>query len=195
MLSVLVLISGSGSNLLALLKAAEHPLFPAKILAVGSDKPASGLAHADLYGVPTFVVEPDKFADKEAWARKLDENISHYNPDLIVLAGFMKILPSSFVQKFSPRIINIHPSLLPNFPGAHAVRDALASGAKETGTTIHIVDEGVDTGPILGQQSLPVLPSDDESSLHERIKVLECKLIVETIQSLALNQLDPVTAR
>jgi phosphoribosylglycinamide formyltransferase 1 len=195
MLSVLVLISGSGSNLLALLKAAEHPLFPAKILAVGSDKPASGLAHADLYGVPTFVVEPAKFSDKEAWAKKLEENISHYNPDLIVLAGFMKILPSSFVHTFAPRIINIHPSLLPNFPGAHAVRHALASGAKETGTTIHIVDEGVDTGPILGQQSLAVLPSDDESSLHERIKVLERKLLVETIQSLALKQLDPVTAR
>jgi phosphoribosylglycinamide formyltransferase-1 len=195
MLSVLVLISGSGSNLLALLKAAEHPLFPAKILAVGSDKPASGLAHADLYGVPTFVVEPAKFSDRQSWAKKLEENISHYNPDLIVLAGFMKILPSSFVQKFSPRIINIHPSILPNFPGAHAVRDALASGAKETGTTIHIVDEGVDTGPILGQQSLPVFPSDDEASLHERIKVLERKLLVETIQSLAQNQLEPVTAR
>jgi phosphoribosylglycinamide formyltransferase-1 len=195
MLSVLVLISGSGSNLLALLKAAEHPLFPAKILAVGSDKPASGLAHADLYGVPTFVVEPAKFSDTQSWAKKLEENISHYNPDLIVLAGFMKILPSSFVHSFAPRIINIHPSLLPNFPGAHAVRDALASGAKETGTTIHIVDEGVDTGPILGQQSLAVLPSDDESSLHERIKVLERKLLVETIQSLALKQLDPVTAR
>jgi phosphoribosylglycinamide formyltransferase 1 len=195
MLSVLVLISGSGSNLLALLKAAEHPLFPAKILAVGSDKPASGLAHADLYGVPTFVVEPAKFSDTQSWAKKLEENISHYNPDLIVLAGFMKILPSSFVQKFSPRIINIHPSILPNFPGAHAVRDALASGAKETGTTIHIVDEGVDTGPILGQQSLPVFPSDDEASLHERIKVLERKLLVETIQSLAQNQLEPVTAR
>lgn len=195
MLSVLVLISGSGSNLLALLKAAEHPLFPAKILAVGSDKPASGLAHADLYGVPTFVVEPAMFSDTQSWAKKLEENISHYNPDLIVLAGFMKILPSSFVHTFAPRIINIHPSLLPSFPGAHAVRDALASGAKETGTTIHIVDEGVDTGPILGQQSLAVLPSDDEASLHERIKVLERKLLVETIQSLALKQLDPVTAR
>lgn len=195
MLSVLVLISGSGSNLLALLKAAEHPLFPAKILAVGSDKPASGLAHADLYGVPTFVVEPAMFSDTQSWAKKLEENISHYNPDLIVLAGFMKILPSSFVHTFAPRIINIHPSLLPSFPGAHAVRDALASGAKETGTTIHIVDEGVDTGPILGQKSLAVLPSDDESSLHERIKVLERKLLVETIQALALKQLDPVTAR
>ena len=195
MLSVLVLISGSGSNLLALLKAAEHPLFPAKILAVGSDKPASGLAHADLYGVPTFVVEPAMFSDTQSWAKKLEENISHYNPDLIVLAGFMKILPSSFVHTFAPRIINIHPSLLPSFPGAHAVRDALASGAKETGTTIHIVDEGVDTGPILGQQSLSVLPSDDEASLHERIKVLERKLLVETIESLALKQLDPVTAR
>ena len=105
MLSVLVLISGSGSNLLALLKAAEHPLFPAKILAVGSDKPASGLAHADLYGVPTFVVEPAMFSDTQSWAKKLEENISHYNPDLIVLAGFMKILPSSFVHTFAPRFI------------------------------------------------------------------------------------------
>jgi len=195
MLSVVVLISGSGSNLLALLQATKNPLFPAKVLAVGSDKPAPGLEHADLYGVPTFVVEEKHFANRDSWAEKLGENISHLDPDLIILAGFMKLLPKSFVAKFSPRIINIHPSLLPSFPGAHAVRDALASGAKETGTTIHIVDEGVDTGPILGQKSLAVLPSDDEASLHERIKVLERKLLVETIQALALKQLDPVTAR
>lgn len=195
MLSVLVLISGSGSNLLALLKAAEDPLFPARVVAVGSDKPAPGLAHADLFGVPTFVVEPEKFSNKDSWAKTLEDNISHYNPDLIVLAGFMKILPSAFVKSFSPRILNIHPSLLPSFPGAHAVRDALASGVRETGATIHIVDEGVDTGPILGQQSLVVFPSDDETSLHERIKVLERKLLVETIQSLAIRQLEPVVAR
>ncbi|MTA95271.1 MAG: phosphoribosylglycinamide formyltransferase, partial [Actinobacteria bacterium] len=154
MLSVVVLISGSGSNLLALLQATKNPLFPARVLAVGSDKPASGLDHADLFGVPTFVVEEKHFSNREAWAEKLAENISHFNPDLIVLAGFMKVLPQTFVSKFSPRIINVHPALLPSFPGAHAVRDALAAGARQTGATIHIVDEGVDTGPVLAQQAV-----------------------------------------
>ena len=191
MLSVVVLISGSGSNLLALLQATKNPLFPAKVLAVGSDKPAPGLEHADLYGVPTFVVEEKHFANRDSWAEKLGENISHLDPDLIILAGFMKVLPKSFVAKFSPRIINIHPALLPSFPGAHAVRDALASGARETGATIHIVDEGVDTGPILAQEQVPVLPADDENTLHERIKLVEHKLLIDTVKFLASKQLEP----
>ena len=191
MLSVVVLISGSGSNLLALLKATKNPLFPAKVLAVGSDKPAPGLEHADLYGVPTFVVEEKHFANRDSWAEKLGENISHLDPDLIILAGFMKVLPKSFVAKFSPRIINIHPALLPNFPGAYAVRDALASGARETGATVHIVDEGVDTGPILAQEAVPVLPADDENTLHERIKLVEHKLLIDTVKFLASKQLEP----
>jgi phosphoribosylglycinamide formyltransferase-1 len=191
MLSVVVLISGSGSNLLALLQATKNPLFPARVLAVGSDKPASGLDHADLFGVPTFVVEEKHFSNREAWAEKLAENISHFNPDLIVLAGFMKVLPQTFVSKFSPRIINVHPALLPSFPGAHAVRDALAAGARQTGATIHIVDEGVDTGPVLAQQAVTILPADDEQSLHERIKQIEHKLLVETVRSLAIKQLEP----
>lgn len=191
MLSVVVLISGSGSNLLALLKATKNPLFPAKVLAVGSDKPAPGLEHADLYGVPTFVVEEKHFANRDSWAEKLGENISHLDPDLIILAGFMKVLPKSFVAKFSPRIINIHPALLPNFPGAHAVRDALASGARETGATVHIVDEGVDTGPILAQEAVPVLPADDENTLLRRIKLVEHKLLIDTVKFLASKQLEP----
>jgi phosphoribosylglycinamide formyltransferase-1 len=191
MLSVVVLISGSGSNLLALLQAAKNPLFPAKVLAVGSDKPAPGLEHADLYGVPTFVVEEKHFANRDSWAEKLGENISHLDPDLIILAGFMKVLPKSFVAKFSPRIINIHPALLPSFPGAHAVKDALASGARETGATVHIVDEGVDTGPILAQEAVTVLPADDENSLHERIKLVEHKLLIDTVKFLASKQLEP----
>ena len=191
MLSVVVLISGSGSNLLALLQATKNPLFPAKVLAVGSDKPAPGLEHADLYGVPTFVVEEKHFANRDSWAEKLGENISHLDPDLIILAGFMKLLPKSFVAKFSPRIINIHPALLPNFPGAHAVRDALASGAKETGATVHIVDEGVDTGPILAQEAVTVLPADDENTLHERIKLVEHKLLIDTVKFLASKHLEP----
>lgn len=191
MLSVVVLISGSGSNLLALLQATKNPLFPAKVLAVGSDKPAPGLEHADLFGVPTFVVEEKHFANRDSWAEKLGENISHLNPDLIILAGFMKVLPKSFVAKFSPRIINIHPALLPSFPGAHAVKDALASGARETGATVHIVDEGVDTGPILAQEAVTVLPADDENTLHERIKLVEHKLLIDTVKFLASKQREP----
>ena len=191
MLSVVVLISGSGSNLLALLQATKNPLFPAKVLAVGSDKPAPGLEHADLYGVPTFVVEEKHFASRDRWAEKLGENISHLDPDLIILAGYMKVMPKSFVAKFSPRIINIHPALLPNFPGAHAVRDALTSGARETGATVHIVDEGVDTGPILAQEAVTVLPADDENTLHERIKLVEHKLLIDTVKFLASKQLEP----
>lgn len=188
MLSVVVLISGAGSNLLALLKAADNPLNPVRVLAVGSDKAAEGLAHADLYGVPSFVLEPGRFSDLEAWSNKLQETIEHFDPDLIVLAGFMRILPPSFIDRFSPNIINTHPSLLPRFPGAHAVRDALASGARETGVTIHVVDAGVDTGPIIAQKSVTVLPADDEASLHERIKTEERKLLVETVLSIANKQ-------
>jgi phosphoribosylglycinamide formyltransferase-1 len=185
MLSVVVLISGTGSNLLALLKAADHPLYPVRVLAVGSDRAAEGLAHADLYGVPSFVVEPSRFPDTQTWSKKLQENIEHFNPDLIVLAGFMRILPPSFIERFSPKIINTHPSLLPMFPGAHAVRDALAAGARETGVTIHVVDKGVDTGPIIAQKTVTVMPADDESSLHERIKIEERKLLVDTVLSIA----------
>lgn len=194
MLSVVVLISGSGSNLLALLEAANSPFFPARVLAVGSDNPAPGLEHADLHGVPTFVVDQGLFLDRDAWAKKLAENISHFNPDLIILAGFMKVLPKSFVAKFSPRIINIHPSLLPDFPGAHAVRDALAAGARETGASIHIVDDGVDSGPVLAQEKLTIFPADDEKSLHERIKVLEHRLLIETVKFIASKQLEPSSA-
>ena len=185
MLSVVVLISGTGSNLLALLKAADHPLYPVRVLAVGSDKAAEGLAHADLYGVPSFVVEPSRFSDVESWSKKLQENIEHFNPDLIVLAGFMRILPPSFVERFGPNIINTHPSLLPLFPGAHAVRDALAAGARETGVTIHVVDAGVDTGPIIAQKNVTVMPADDEVTLHERIKEEERKLLVDTVLSIS----------
>ena len=185
MLSVVVLISGSGSNLRALLEAADNPLYPAKVVAVGSDVPADGLAHADQFGVPTFAVNPKAFASREAWADMLLANINHFKPDLVVLAGFMRILPANFVQALSPRLINMHPSLLPNFPGAHAVRDALAAGATKTGATIHVVDEGVDTGPHLAQIELEILPDETEGELHERIKKIERELIVQTVRDIA----------
>ena len=185
MLSVVVLISGSGSNLRALLDAAANPLYPARILAVGSDNPAAGLEHAELHGVPTFVVEPGRFATREAWADALLANIKHFEPDLVVLAGFMKILPPNFVQALSPNLINTHPSLLPDFKGAHAVRDALAAGATRTGVTIHVVDEGVDTGPHLAQAEVQIHPGETEAALHERIKVVERELLVDVVKQFA----------
>jgi phosphoribosylglycinamide formyltransferase-1 len=184
-LSVVVLISGSGSNLRALLDAAANPLYPARILAVGADNPAAGLEHAELHGVPTFVVEPGRFATREAWADALLANIKHFDPDLVVSAGFMKILPPNFVAALSPNLINTHPSLLPEFKGAHAVRDALAAGATRTGVTIHVVDEGVDTGPHLAQAEVQILPGETEAALHERIKVVERELLVDVVKQFA----------
>jgi phosphoribosylglycinamide formyltransferase-1 len=184
-LSVVVLISGSGSNLRALLEAAQSPLFPVRILAVGSDKPATGFEHAELFGVPTFVVEPDSFETREAWAKTLLGNIQHFQPELVVLAGFMRILPPEFVAALTPNLINTHPSLLPDFPGAHAVRDALAAGATRTGATIHVVDEGVDTGPQLKQAEVAVLPGDTEEQLHQRLKLVERQLLVDVVREIA----------
>jgi len=185
MLSIVVLISGSGSNLKALLEATENPLFGAKIVAVGSDNPADGLAHAERFGVPTFVVTPGAFNSREEWAEVLLANINHFNPDLVVLAGFMRILPPNFVRALSPNLINTHPSLLPAFPGAHAVRDALEARVSTTGVTIHVVDEGVDTGPHIAQAQVQVQTDDNEHDLHERIKLVERELLVSTVKAIA----------
>ena len=185
MLSIVVLISGSGSNLKALLEATENPLFGAKIVAVGSDNPADGLAHAERFGVPTFVVTPGAFNSREEWAEVLLANINHFNPDLVVLAGFMRILPPNFVRALSPNLINTHPSLLPAFPGAHAVRDALEARVSATGVTIHVVDEGVDTGPHIAQAQVQVQTDDNEHDLHERIKSVERELLVSTVKAIA----------
>jgi phosphoribosylglycinamide formyltransferase-1 len=154
-------------------------------LAVGADNPADGLAHADLYGIPIFVVSPTNFDSREAWAEVLLENINFFKPDLVVLAGFMRILPANFVRALSPNLINTHPSLLPKFPGAHAVRDALSAGETITGVTIHVVDEGVDTGPHIAQREVAIQPGDSEAELHERIKVVERELLVETVKAFA----------
>ena len=189
MISVVVLISGSGSNLLSLLKKSENPLYPAKIVAVGSDKNAPGLEHAELYEVDTFVVSPERFPSKELWAETLLANVQHHQPDLVVLAGFMKVLPANFVAALKGKLINIHPSLLPEFKGAHAVRDALQAGATKTGVTIHYVDEGVDTGEIIVQSEVSIEPNDTEAVLHERIKKIEHDLLASTIEQIAYKQL------
>jgi len=187
--SVVVLISGSGSNLLALLKAAENPLYPVKIVAVGSDKDAAGLEHAELFEIDTFVVEPERFSDRNQWGQTLLSNVLHHQPDLVILAGFMKILPESFVSALSGKLINTHPSLLPEFKGAHAVRDAIQAGATKTGVTIHYVDAAVDTGPIIVQEELQILPGESEEELHERIKVIERALLVKTVENIALGKI------
>lgn len=189
MISVVVLISGSGSNLLSLLQKSENPLYPAKIVAVGSDCDAPGLEHAELYEVDTFVVNPGQFSSREAWGEKLLANVMHHQPDLVVLAGFMKILPANFVSALKGKLINIHPSLLPEFKGAHAVRDALKAGASKTGVSIHYVDEGVDTGEIIVQSEVQIVPGDTEHSLHERIKQVEHQLLAATIEQIAYKQL------
>jgi phosphoribosylglycinamide formyltransferase 1 len=185
MLSIVVLISGSGSNLRALLEACDNPLYPAKILAVGADSPATGLEHAEEFGVPTFVVSQANFDSREAWADRVLDHVKFANPDLVVLAGFMKVLPEGFVSALSPRLINLHPSLLPEFPGAHAVRDALAAGAQKTGSTIHIVDSGVDTGPVISRREIDIRPGESEHELHERIKKVERSHLVDVVRDVA----------
>lgn len=191
----MVLISGSGSNLRALLEAAGDPRFPVRILAVGSDNAAVGLEHAELFGIPTFVVSPSSFTNSDEWSAMLLNNIQFWNPDLVVLAGFMKILPPAFVAALSPNLINTHPSLLPKYPGAHAVRDALADGARVTGVTIHVVDEGVDTGPQIAQAEVAVLPDETEHELHERIKVVERGLLIKTVADIAKGRVDLKTLK
>lgn len=185
MLEVVVLISGSGSNLRALLEACAAGSLAARVVAVGADNACSGLAHAREFGVPTFVVEPASYGNREAWGEALRAAIETYHPDLVVSAGFMRILPAAVVRALSPNLINTHPALLPNFPGAHAVRDALAAGVPETGITVHIIDEGVDTGPIVRQATVPIEPGDTEAVLHERIKTVERALLVDVISDIA----------
>ena len=190
MLSVVVLISGSGSNLRALLEACDNPMFPAKVLAVGSDCPAAGLAHAEEFDVPTFVIQNKYFDSRDAWSLRIAEHIDLLQPDLIVLAGFMKILPPVFVNRYRGRLVNLHPSLLPEFPGAHAVRDALQSGATKTGSTIHLVDEGVDTGRILMQQEVEIPAGISETELHEMIKTTEREQLVRFVYEVAAKEIN-----
>ena len=190
MLSVVVLISGSGSNLRALLEAASLDGAMYRVVAVGADNEAIGLNHARAFEVPTFVVSPKDFESRENWARALLEHVQAFDADLVVLAGFMRILPGVFVKALTPKLINMHPALLPLYPGAHAVRDALADGATVTGATVHIVDEGVDTGPIVRQVQVAIEPDDTEESLHERIKVVERELIVATVSAIAESQIN-----
>jgi formyltetrahydrofolate-dependent phosphoribosylglycinamide formyltransferase len=181
-----VLVSGSGTLLQAVLDAGADPAYPVRVVAVGADRPGiEGLARAERAGLPTFVARLGDHPDRDAWDKALTETVAAHQPDLVVSAGFMKILGSAFLERFAGRVVNTHPALLPAFPGAHAVADAVAHGVKVTGCTVHLVDAGVDTGPIVAQQPVHVAPEEDVEALHERIKVVERRLLVDVIALMA----------
>lgn len=190
MLRLVVLISGGGSNLRALLEAAEDPGFPAHVVAVGADRPADGFEHAERFGVPSFDVSVTAFSDREAWGQELLSQIRLWEPDLVILSGFMRLLPATVVKALTPNLINTHPAYLPEFPGAHAVRDALGAGVSATGASVIVVDEGVDTGPILAQRRVPVLAGDTESVLHDRIKAVERELLENVVVEIAAGRIN-----
>jgi phosphoribosylglycinamide formyltransferase-1 len=187
---LVVLISGGGSNLRALLEASEDAEFPARVVAVGADRDADGFEHAQAYGIPTFAAALSSFDDRDSWGDAILESIRVWNPDLVILSGFMKLLPPRVIAALSPNLINTHPAYLPEFPGAHGVRDALAAGVTETGASIIIVDNGVDAGPIISQRRVPVLPGDTESTLHDRIKPVERELLVQAVLDIANGRID-----
>ncbi|MER8099829.1 phosphoribosylglycinamide formyltransferase [Kitasatospora sp. NPDC094016] len=186
---LVVLVSGSGTNLQALLDAAADPAYGAEILAVGADRDGiAGLERAEKAGLPVFVHRVKDFADRADWDRALTAAVAAHEPDLVVTAGFMKILGPAFIAAFAGRIVNTHPALLPSFPGAHGVTDALAYGVRVTGCTVHLVDAGVDTGPIIAQGVVEVVDADHADggeALHERIKTVERKLLVDVVGRLA----------
>ena len=189
-LSLVVLISGGGSNLRALLEASEDAEFPARVVAIGADRDADGLELGEEFGIPTFTVPFSSHADRDTWGDALLEQIQQWQPDLTVLSGFMRLLPPRVVAALSPHLINTHPAYLPEFPGAHGVRDALAAGATQTGASIIVVDNGVDDGPIVSQERVPVLPGDTQDSLHDRIKLVERRLLVQAVLDIANGHVD-----
>ncbi|WP_326820024.1 phosphoribosylglycinamide formyltransferase [Streptosporangium sp. NBC_01756] len=181
---LVVLVSGSGTNLQSLLDAVADESYGARIVAVGADRDGiEGLARAERAGVPTFVEKLSDHPERDAWDRALAARIAGHRPDLVVCAGFMKILGAPTLAAFP--VLNTHPALLPSFPGAHGVRDALSHGVRITGCTVMLADAGVDTGPIIAQEAVPVLDGDDEAALHERIKTVERSLLVETVGRMA----------
>ncbi|KQH80263.1 phosphoribosylglycinamide formyltransferase [Mycobacterium gordonae] len=181
---LVVLASGTGSLLNSLLDAAQGD-YPARVVAVGVDRDCRATQIAADAEIPAFAVRVGEHPTRDDWDAAITEATAAHNPDLVVSAGFMRILGPQFLSRFNGRILNTHPALLPAFPGAHGVRDALAYGVKVTGCTVHLVDAGVDTGPILAQQPVEVRDGDDEQTLHERIKVVERQLLVDVVAAIA----------
>ena len=181
-----MLVSGSGTNLQALLDATQDESYGARVVAVGADREdIEGLARADRAGIPTFVKQVSQFSTREHWDRAMTDTVAGFDPDLVVSAGFMKLVGEEFLERFGGRYINTHPALLPSFPGMHGAADALAYGVKVTGATLFVVDRGVDTGPIVAQTVVPVEEDDTVESLHERIKVAERRMLVDTVGRMA----------
>jgi phosphoribosylglycinamide formyltransferase-1 len=189
-LSLVVLISGGGSNLRALLEASQDAEFPARVIAVGADRDAEGFEHAEEFGIPTFSCALSSFGSRDAWGEALLEQIQVWKPDLVVLSGFMKLLPPGVVSALAPRLINTHPAYLPEFPGAHGVRDAIAAGVDQSGASVIVVDNGVDSGPIISQQRVAIHPDDTEHTLHDRIKIVERELLVQAVLDIANGHID-----
>ena len=182
---IVVLASGTGTLLQSLLSAGAPEDVGFTVAAVVADRPdAIALQRAGAHGVPAVVVAPSDHPDRASWDRALAQAIGEYHPDWIVCAGFMRILGRPVLEAFPHRIVNAHPALLPAFAGAHGVRDALDYGVRVTGSTIHLVDAGVDTGPILAQECVEVRDDDDEATLHERIKIVERRLLLEVVSRL-----------
>lgn len=182
---MVVLVSGSGTNLQALIDARQDAY---EIVCVVSDRAdAYGLIRAEQAGIPVALVDPAQATDRSAWDQALAETVTRWQPAWVVCAGFMRILGPAFLETFPMRIVNTHPALLPSFPGAHAVRDALAYGVKVAGCTVHLVDAGVDTGPILAQRAVGIRPGEDEDQLHERIKIEERALLVDVVTRLCTS--------
>jgi phosphoribosylglycinamide formyltransferase-1 len=181
---LVVLVSGTGTNLQALLDACSDPSYGATVVAVGADRDGiEALARAERAAVPTFVVPVSDFAIRDDWDAALTETVAAHAPDLVVSAGFMKVVGKRFLERFT--MLNTHPALLPAFPGAHAVRDALDYGVRVTGCTVHLVDSGVDTGPIIDQRAVEVRVDDDEATLHDRIKSVERDMLVDIVGRMA----------
>ena len=185
-LRVVVLVSGSGTNLQALLDAATDPAYGAEVVAVGADRTGiEGLARADRAGIATFVHQVKDFGSREEWDAALTASVASYDADLVVSAGFMKLVGADFLAAYGGRILNTHPALSPSFPGMHGPRDALAYGVKVSGCTLFVVDAGVDTGPIVAQSAVPVIEGDTVESLHERIKAQERSMLVDAVGRIA----------
>jgi phosphoribosylglycinamide formyltransferase-1 len=183
---LVVLVSGAGTNLQALLDASSDPAYGARVVAVGADRDGiEGLARAERAGIPTFVRKVEQFTSREHWDIAMTDTVAAFEPDLIVSAGFMKLAGTAFLDRFPNRYVNTHPALLPSFPGMHGAADALEYGVKVTGATLFVVDAGVDTGPIIAQTVVPVEDDDDVESLHERIKVAERQMLVESVGRMA----------
>ena len=182
----MVLVSGTGTNLQALLDAGSDPGYGARVVAVGADRHGiEGLERAERAGVPTFVHRVKDYEERADWDRAVTASVAEHEPDLIVSAGFMKLVGADFLARFGGKLVNTHPALSPSFPGMHGPAEALAYGVKVSGCTLLVVDEGVDSGPIVAQAAVPVEPDDTTETLHERIKTAERALLVDTVGRMA----------